>query len=173
MCERKRAPSDTAPLPVRVMNSRLLISLLCAGALALACGSLTKHEGTATTSTRHSSKTTTAPRVNSTFAVNIEPHALHFALNLTNESRKNVELEFPSGQQYDFSVLDSLGHEVYRWGAGRMFTQSVQNRNLDGGDTMRIEERAHTSLPRGRYVAVATLHSKNFPMKESSAFELR
>ncbi|HEX9483520.1 MAG TPA: BsuPI-related putative proteinase inhibitor, partial [Gemmatimonadaceae bacterium] len=70
-------------------------------------------------------------------------------------------------------VLDSLGHEVYRWGAGRMFTQSVQNRNLDGGDTMRIEERAQTSLPRGRYVAVATLHSKNFPMKESSAFELR
>src|SRR5258708_16161180 len=88
-------PSESAPPPVRVMNSRLLISLLCAGALALACGSLTKHDGTATTSTRHSSKSTTAPLVNSTFAVNIQPHPLHFALTLTNHSRNNVYLQFP------------------------------------------------------------------------------
>jgi hypothetical protein len=54
-----------------------------------------------------------------------------------------------------------------------MFTQSVQNRQLDGGDTMRIEERLDTSLPRGKYVAVATLRSSNYPISERSQFVLR
>jgi Intracellular proteinase inhibitor len=105
--------------------------------------------------------------------VKVEPHTLHFALNLTNESKKNVELSFPNGQQYDFAVLDSVGREVYRWGEGRMFTQSVQNKQIDGEQTMRIDESAKMTLPHGKYVAVATLRSSNFPMKQSSAFELR
>ena len=161
------------------MNSRLLISLLCAGAVALACGSFAKHEASsAQVSTRHSiahvsAPAKEAPHVRGSLDVRIEPHALQFALNLKNDSRKNVELTFPNGQQYEFAVLDSAGREVYRWGSGRMFTQSVQNRLLDGGDTMRIEERMQTTLPRGRYVAVATLRSSNYPISQRSEFELR
>jgi hypothetical protein len=66
-----------------------------------------------------------------------------------------------------------VGREVARWGTGRMFTQSVQNRQLDGGDTMRIEESLKASLPRGKYVAVATLRSSNYPISERSLFVLR
>ena len=161
------------------MHSRLLITLLCAGAVALACGSLTRNELSVTQSAdsaRHAkslARTAGSPPVNSSFAVNVEPHALHFALNLTNDSKKKVELAFPSGQAYEFTVLDSVGREVYRWGSGRMFTQSLQNKLLGVGDTMRIDERAATTLPHGKYVAVATLRSSNFPMKHSSMFELR
>ena len=161
------------------MNSRLLITLLCAGAVALACGSFSRNEAATaqkTSTVRHSAKRAPSvgtAKVNSNFAVNIEPHALHFALDLTNESKKHVELAFPNGQQYDFAVLDSVGREVYRWGAGRMFTQSVQNKLIDGGKTMRIDERALTTLPHGKYIAVATLRSSNYPMQQRSAFELR
>jgi hypothetical protein len=162
------------------MNSRLLISLLCAGAVALACGSIAKHETSSAqvVTTRHSSAPSVArrsetPRVNGALDVRIEPHALRFALSLKNESKKDVELTFPNGQQYDFAVVDSTGREIYRWGAGRMFTQSVQNRLLDGGDTMRIEESMNATLPRGRYVAVATLRSSNFPISQRSEFTLR
>ena len=160
------------------MNTRLLITLLCAGAVALACGSLTRNDASVaqhSSSSRHSKTSATAgePVVNGSFAVNVEPHSLRFALSLTNQSKKNVELAFPNGQVYDFVVLDSVGREVYRWGSGRMFTQSVQNKLLDGGDTMRIEERAATTLPHGRYLAVATLRSSNFPIKDSSSFVLR
>ncbi|MEP7000854.1 MAG: BsuPI-related putative proteinase inhibitor [bacterium] len=174
------------------MNSRLIISLLCAGAFALACGSLTRHED----ADAHASRTTAhvasalnvvdvprhsqarkrhddVPRVNGKFDVKVEPHTLHFALKLTNDSKSNVELSFPNGQQYEFTVLDSVGREVYRWGEGRMFTQSVQNKQIDGDQTMRIDESAAMTLPHGKYVAVATLRSSNFPMKQSSAFELR
>jgi hypothetical protein len=161
------------------MNSRLLISLLCAGAVALACGSIAKHEASsAQVSTRHSSVHISAPaaekpRLASTLDVGIEPHALRFAFNLKNASKKNVELSFPNGQQYDFVVLDSVGREVYRWGAGRMFTQSVQNRQLDGGDSIQIEERMEKTLPRGKYVAVATLRSSNYPLSQRAQFVLR
>jgi hypothetical protein len=173
------------------MNSRLLISLLCAGAVALACGSLARRDDAEAHASRtahvasavnvvnvprHSSSKKThddVPKVNGKFDVKVEPHTLHFALHLTNDSKKNVELSFPNGQQYDFTVLDSVGREVYRWGEGRMFTQSVQNKQIDGEQTMRIDESATMTLPHGKYVAVATLRSSNFPMKQSSAFELR
>lgn len=166
------------------MHTRLLISLLCAGAVALACGSFSRHDepvqhaaaSTVSTSVRHSGRTAKAaapPNVNGKFAVQIEPHALRFALNLTNESKKHVELSFPDGQQYDFTVVDSVGREVYRWGSGRMFTQSVQNKLMDGATTMRIDERAEMTLPRGTYVAMATLRSSNYPIKESSTFAVR
>ena len=161
------------------MHSRLIITLLCAGAVALACGSLSRNDTSAAqkaSSVRHVAKHATfdsVVKVNGDFAVKIEPHALRFALNVTNESKKHVELSFKNGQQYDFTVLDSVGREVYRWGAGRMFTQSVQNKLIDGGKTMNIDERAVTTLPHGKYIAVATLRSSNYPMQQRSTFELR
>ncbi|MDB4917684.1 MAG: Intracellular proteinase inhibitor [Gemmatimonadetes bacterium] len=174
------------------MNSRLLITLLCAGAVALACGSLSRNDATLAQSAgtrRHeklekpvATRSTASPSqphakttasIDGNFAVNIEPHALRFALNVTNQSKKNVELAFPNGQVYDFAVLDSVGKEVYRWGQGRMFTQSVQNKRIDGGDIMRFDERVETTLPRGKYLAVATLRSSNYPMKQSSEFVLK
>jgi hypothetical protein len=54
-----------------------------------------------------------------------------------------------------------------------MFTQSLQNRTIENGETLRIAEHATASLPQGSYVAVATLRSTNFPVEERVAFELR
>ena len=159
------------------MDSRLLIPLLLAGAVALACGSRSSSEAAATVApaapiVRHAEKR--APgEIRSAFAVSAAPNALHFALNVTNPGKKGIELTFPSGQEYDFSVRDSVGREVYRWGKGRMFTQALQNQVLDGGETKRFEERASTTLPPGSYVAVATLRSSNYPVQERVAFELR
>jgi Intracellular proteinase inhibitor len=159
------------------MNSRLLIPLLVAGAVALACGSRTHSEAAATVapSTRNAQRAEkhVAGEIKSAFAVSAAPNALHFALNVTNAGKKGIELTFPSGQEYDFSVRDSAGREVYRWGKGRMFTQSLQNKVLDGGETKRFEEHASTTLPAGTYVAIATLRSSNYPVQERVAFELR
>jgi hypothetical protein len=159
------------------MNSRLLIPLLLAGAVALACGSRTHTEAAATAAPAARRAPRADKRANSeirsAFAVSAAPNALHFALNVTNPGRKGIELTFPSGQEYDFSVRDSIGREVYRWGKGRMFTQSLQNRMLGSGETKRFEEHASTTLPPGSYVAVATLRSSNYPVQERVAFELR
>lgn len=158
------------------MNSRLAITLLCAAAVAFACGPRSRTEASLVTThaKRHAASATgDTATINGDFAVNVQPHALRFALNVTNAGRKNVELTFPSGQQYDFAVVDARGREVYRWGATRMFTQSLQNKSLDGGDTLRIDESADLALPHGRYVAVATLRSSNYPVQQRAEFELR
>lgn len=168
------------------MNARnLLIPLLCLGALALACGPESRSESSLLTAqivkpaktlqgtAEKKPKSTSVTPVTGKFVVHVEQRALRFALDLTNESSKSVELAFPNGQTHDFVVMDSAGREVYRWAEGRMFTQSVQTKPLDHGETMRIGERTTTALPHGSYVAVATLRSSNFPVQERVAFELR
>ena len=178
------------------MNTRILIPLLLAGAVALACGSRSHADATAQPTDRsvrqagtptaftvaaapvvtESKRAATAPvnaPLKSEFVVRAEARAIHFSLGLTNATKKNLELEFPSGQEYDFAVLDSTGREVYRWGKERMFTQSLQNRVLDGGETRRYEERADKALPNGSYVAVATLRSSNYPVQERVPFRLQ
>jgi intracellular proteinase inhibitor BsuPI len=168
------------------MNARnLLIPLLCIGAVAFACGPRSHSEASLVTTNIAKAATGPAHRslrkqagqnvthVTGTLAVNAQKSSIHFAFDLTNDGKKNVELTFPDGQRYDFVVIDSAGRQVYRWADGRMFTQSVQNASLDGGDTMHITEQAATSLPQGSYVAVATLRSSNFPVQERVAFELR
>jgi hypothetical protein len=159
------------------MNSRLLIPLLLAGAVALACGSRTHSEAAATVAPTsrnvQRAEKRAAGEIRSAFAVSAANNGLHFALNVTNPGKKGIELTFPSGQEYDFSVRDSSGREVYRWGKGRMFTQTLQNKVLDGGETKKFEEHAATTLPPGTYVAIATLHSSNYPVQERVAFELR
>ena len=114
-----------------------------------------------------------ATRLTSAFHVSHDRTAFHFDFDVTNPGKKSLELSFPSGQEYEFTVVDSRGKEVVRWSAQKMFTQSSQNHLLDGGDTMHIEEDAPANLPRGTYQAVATLRSSNFPVQERIAFEMR
>jgi hypothetical protein len=108
----------------------------------------------------------------SAFEVKVEQGGVRFALSVTNEAKKHIEVTFPNGQTHDFVVVDSLGREVWRWGASRMFTQSVQNKMLAGGETMRITERWEQGAARGKYVAIASLHSSNFPVVERVEFTL-
>jgi hypothetical protein len=168
------------------MNVRtLLIPLLCLGAVAFACGPRSHSEASLVTTNIATAATDPAHHVSrkqsrqnvshvtGKFVVTAQSNAIRFALDVTNDGKKNAELIFPDGQRYDFTVIDSAGRQVYRWADGRMFTQSVQNATLDGGETIHIAEDATASLPPGSYVAVATLRATNFPVQERATFELR
>jgi len=172
------------------MNNRLIISLLIAGALAFACGPRSRSEGpktlasalplhaitnasaavSHTRSKRKSSGAPAQPKLDAKFGVDVTPKALHFALRVTNVGNKHAELDFPTGQTYDFTVADSAGNEVWRWAQGRMFTQGVQNKQLGAGQAMRITETWDTTPKPGRYTAVATLNSTNYPVEQRLEF---
>jgi hypothetical protein len=173
------------------MNSRLLIPLCLAGAIALAWGSRSSSDA-AVMPLAASARVAVAPaqtiavprrpavasaagkpQITSALHVSADAKAVHFAFDLTNAGKKDLELAFPSGQQYDFAVLDAGGREIYRWGASRMFTQAFQNRMLDGGQTIRIQERADHKLAPGAYTAVATLKSANYPVEQRVEFAVR
>jgi hypothetical protein len=101
-------------------------------------------------------------------------NGVELALRVTNNTTGKLELLFPSGQTHDFTVVDSTGREVWRWSEGRMFTQIVQNRILDSnGGTLAIDAAWRSTIPPGRYVAIASLLSENKPLEERVEFEVR
>lgn len=166
------------------MSSRILICALCVGAIVLACGPRAHNDAAVprktrvtttaqATATRASARTTRAqkPQITARFAVNAHAAQIDFALRVVNATKKHVELTFPSGQTYDFVVVDSVGREMWRWGAGRMFTQALRNTLLGGGETLDIQETwRNATLPPGRYTAKAVLASENFPIVEQTQF---
>ncbi|HEY9228188.1 MAG TPA: BsuPI-related putative proteinase inhibitor [Gemmatimonadaceae bacterium] len=164
------------------MNTRYLISLLCAGALAFACGPRSRTEpGTvatanATSTTTHPTAapkhavTAKGPKLDSRLKVDVAQGEVRFAFDVANVGKKHMELSFPSGKSYDFVVVDSTGREVWHWSSGRMFTQGVQNKQLGTGDSLKVAESWEKLPSSGVYTAIATLNSTNYPVEQRVDF---
>lgn len=97
---------------------------------------------------------------------------VRFAIEVANDSRKNVELDFPDGRTHDFIVLDEAGREVWRWSTGRMFTQGMQNHLLGAHDAVVYAERWRPKT-KGHFTLVAQLHSENYPVRQRVEFALQ
>jgi hypothetical protein len=110
-------------------------------------------------------------KLDTRFNVTVDAKAVHFALVVKNVGGKHAELNFADGQSYDFVVLDSTGRQVWQWSDGRIFTQTVQNRQLGSGESMRVKEawKEHAAAA-GRYSVIATLKSSNYPAEERAEF---
>lgn len=149
------------------MLSRITIPLLAAAGLVFACGPRTP-----------SPLAKARPRaggdqgITSHVMVDTANGSVRFAIEVTNDSPKRVELMFPDGQTHDFAVLDSIGREVWRWSEGRLFTQGIQNRLLDAHDSTIYDERWTPPSP-GRYTLVAQLNSESHPVRQRVEFALR
>ncbi len=154
------------------MNSRLVISFLCAGAIGVAC-----------TARAHSSEVVVAPanarpvkghpHIKSYFDVQHRGRAVRFALHVVNTGDKSVQIDFPDGQSHDFVVLDSHGRTVWRWATGRVFTQPTQIKYLSSGEGFEVADTWNDPPGPGKYTAVATLHSSNVPVGERVTFTVR
>lgn len=153
------------------MNTRIIISLLCAGAIGVACSSRSHSEEIATPATAQ--PINGHPNIKSFLNVEHRNHGVRFALHVVNTSKKNVEFDFANGQAYDFVVLDSLGRQVWHWATDRMFTQNTQIKYVDSGQEFEVAESWQHPLRPGQYTAVATLTSTNFPVTERVPFTVR
>jgi len=182
------SPSTSRTKP---MSSRFLIAALCMGAIALACGPRAHNEASAPKKNGssvaksvhisapaikqqgalHTSRKSEKATVAAQLYVRANETNIRLALHVMNTSKKRVELVFPSGQTYDFVILDTLGREVWRWANGRMFTQALRNKSLEGGEALDLEETWKESpLPPGRYTARALLTSENYPIVQQTDF---
>lgn len=153
------------------MNSRLVISLLCAGAIGIACSARGHSQDAPVPATAQS--VDGHPKMKSFLNVEHRKDGVRFALHVVNTSSHRVEIDFPDGQVYDFVVLDSVGRQVWHWARARMFTQSTQLRYLGGGDELKVAESWKRPMAPGRYTAVATLTSSNYPVSERVPFVVR
>jgi hypothetical protein len=64
---------------------------------------------------------------------------VRFTLRLTNVTGKTEQLTFPTGQRYDFWVMDG-DEEVWRWSDDRVFTQAITKASIDTQGTLVLTE---------------------------------
>src|SRR5471032_1282229 len=106
------------------MNTRLIIPLLCAGALAFACGPRSRSEAPSALATAQPVRVTPPPRTSrhhdgpkpeakiaSHLSVDVAPREVRFALDVRNVGNKHAEVNFATGQSHDITVVDSTGRE--------------------------------------------------------------
>jgi hypothetical protein len=159
------------------MMRRSVTWILCIAAIALACGPHARHgDGDAHASVPNAHQPAERPRTDTSLAasakVAVTPRDVKFALAVTNLASHSVEVNFPNGQTHEFVVLDTLGREVWRWSTGKMFTQALQNRNVDPNATLSFNEEWIPQGHHGRYTALALLRSSNHPVEERVDFVL-
>lgn len=148
------------------MLARITVPLLAAAVLVFACGPRTPSAVSSARPTVWSDQ-----GVTSHVMVDTARGDVRFAIEVHNDTRKRVELTFPDGRTHDFVVLDATGREVWRWSAGRLFTQAMQNRLLDSHDSAVFDERWSPPAP-GQYTLVAHLRSENYPVQQRVEFAL-
>lgn len=84
---------------------------------------------------------------------------LHLTFTVLNPSTEAVKITYPSGQKYDFAVVDSTsGKEVWRWSASRTFLAAIVEQSVPSGGTLTFVE-TWKPVARGRYLAHAWLTS--------------
>lgn len=75
---------------------------------------------------------------------------LSFSFTLKNESDKNQQLTFNSGQRYGYKITDDKGNQIKLWPMGIMFTQVVSEVQLKPGEEISYPIKID-SLPNGVY----------------------
>jgi hypothetical protein len=156
------------------MTSRLLIWLLVVGALVLACGPHVRTTESASPADAARDAANDAARKTLASSLDVKVNnTVTLTLHVTNRSDGRVEITFPSGQTHDFVVHDSAGRNVWRWSEGRLFTQAIRNKNLDAKETLSYDVAWRPTDVHGRFTAIATLRSSNYPVRDSVEFELK
>lgn len=72
--------------------------------------------------------------------VNVTEHQAKFIITLENNSNEMKKLEFPTSQKYEIIVTDGNTQEVYRYSAGKMFTQAIEYALIKQGESVQWEE---------------------------------
>ena len=152
------------------MQSRLIIALLTAGGIAFACGPRqSESEAASRPAAPVARPSANAPALATTLELSVA-EGVDLRLHVTNTSGKRIEMTFPTGLTHDFYILDASGREVWRWSAGRVFTQGVQKKLVDSGATMSFADRWVGPLAGGTYTAVAVLLSSSHPTEQRLEF---
>lgn len=154
------------------MQTRVIMPLGSAAALLFACGpwSIASQHDDGDDPVRHARVEVNAP-IASALDVRVGD-AVELELAIANNTRRSVELRFPSGFTHDFVILDDGDREVWRWSRERMFTSVMQTRLVRSGKSATYNVEWNPENKSGNYVAVAMLHASNHPVSARVPFTL-
>jgi len=80
-----------------------------------------------------------------------QPVSVKFTV--TNNGSKPVKYDFSSAQQFDVTLRDSKGSDVWRWGQGRMFAANLSHLSLKAGESAVFEAKWPGTNDAGKPVA--------------------
>ncbi|MFG6120401.1 BsuPI-related putative proteinase inhibitor [Thalassobacillus sp. B23F22_16] len=103
-----------------------------------------------------------------------ENNKVHFQFSLENQGDEAYELGFTSGQKYEIVVKNDADEEVYRFSEGQMFTQALETKTLEPGDSLSFEEVWLDGVEPGDYNAAISIeaNSVNSQTLESKPFQV-
>jgi hypothetical protein len=99
-------------------------------------------------------------------------------MSISNPARPTITLQFSSGQHYDFEVRRGR-QVVWRWSAGRMFTQAVTNLTIGPGErrvyseTWNQRDNNGQPVPPGTYGAIGILTTMARPQPQAPPVTFR
>jgi len=104
----------------------------------------------------------------------VEPAAgeVGLTLHVTNTTSAPIELEFSSGQRFDFTVTRLDGESLWTWSADKSFMAALGQETVPAGGSLRYEAEWPSQGLRGEFVATGTLTSTNRRVAQSVRFEL-
>jgi hypothetical protein len=95
-----------------------------------------------------------------------------FVLLITNTSSDPVEVNFTSGQSFDFTVAAGQ-REVWRWSEEQMFTQALRSERLEPGESRRYEATWRPDASEiGEFVATGVLTASEHRVEQSTRIVL-
>jgi len=104
-------------------------------------------------------------------SVDTRDDRVEFTFEVRNPGDEPSDLQFSDAQEADLAIADAAGTEVWRWSAGRMFAQMLQQKQLDPGATATYAFEWEDPEP-GEYEATAVLASTNADCEATTAFEV-
>jgi hypothetical protein len=108
----------------------------------------------------------------SSLQVRVVGDSVRLDLFVTNSTASPIDLNFPSGQRYEFEIRTPEGARVWRWSAERMFTQALGTETLAAGGTLHHSATWAHGARRGRFIAEGSVPSTNHRVSRTTEFEL-
>ncbi|WP_134701785.1 BsuPI-related putative proteinase inhibitor [Ammoniphilus sp. YIM 78166] len=94
---------------------------------------------------------------------------IHVTFGVKNQTEKDVELTFPSGQRYDYVVKNEEGTVVKHYSIDKLFIQAIQTITIKPGDELKYEE-VFEDLEPGTYSFEFWITAQDTDLRDQATF---
>lgn len=104
-----------------------------------------------------------AGRFETRVAYEIRENKVVFDFELMSHYTRPQDLTFSSGQQFELTITDEKGEEVYKYSDGKFFTMALVTRTINPGESLEWQDewdmtnKDGEKLESGKYTAVITI----------------
>lgn len=92
------------------------------------------------------------------YSVQYNKTSQELSLVVTNNTKKNIDLTFPSGKKYDFTVFNKAGQKVWQFSEGKFYSQAAVQESLKPGQSRTYKTKLPV-LSAGKYTVTANYYA--------------